>query len=237
MQLPDVDASSAVYAKHTDHFEGAVEGWSDAEIITEDQRKAVVAAGASVGSAGAALRATVMSYDAAEHEATKRRARYLIRDIVLDMRIMTVSDAVLNGPAMRNRQHPIYKTVFQEGNASEITESKLREEPEIAERVRDRLAAVEDFEGKARVKSDLDEALAKSFSARDALDAAEMAENKAGDGEIHGRLGVRTALEQAYGNLRAAFPGQRKLVESFFLKRERTPKKGKGDDGGKPDEG
>jgi hypothetical protein len=237
MQLPDKNASSAIYSKHTDHFEGAVEGWSDAEILTDAQRKAVAGAGALVGAAGAAVRAAVTSYDAAERAATKLRARYLIRDIVLDMRIMSVSDAVLNGPALRNRQHPVYKSVFQEGNASEITESKLREEPEIAERLRDRLVAMEDFDGKARVKADLDEALTKSLSARDALDAAEMAENKAGDAEIHARLGVRAALEQAYGNLRAAFPGQRKLVESFFLKRERSPKKSQGSGGGSADEG
>ena len=40
-----------------------------------------------------------------------------------------------------------------------------------------------------------------------------------------------------YGNLRAAFPGQRKLVESFFLKRERSPKKSQGSGGGSADEG
>jgi hypothetical protein len=33
-----------------------------------------------------------------------------------------------------------------------------------------------------------------------------MAENKAADAEIQARLGLRTALEQAYGKLRAASP-------------------------------
>jgi hypothetical protein len=48
------------------------------------------------------------------------------------------------------------------------------------------------------------------------------------------RLGVRRALEQAYGMLRAAFPGQRRLVESFFLRRERSGKKGDGEEAKKP---
>ena len=72
---------------------------------------------------------------------------------------------------------------------------------------------------------------------RDALEAAEMEENKAGDAEILARLGVRTALERAYGILREGFPGQRKLVESFFLKRERNDKKGKDDGTKSPDGG
>ena len=49
-----------------------------------------------------------------------------------------------------------------------------------------------------------------------------MAENKAADAEIQARLGLRTALEQAYGKLRAASPGRRDFVESFFPKRDRA---------------
>ncbi|MDI1434411.1 hypothetical protein, partial [Polyangium sorediatum] len=63
------------------------------------------------------------------------------------------------------------------------------------------------------------------------------AQNKAGDAEIQARLAVRVALEKAYGMLRAAFPGQRKLVESFFLRRERSAKKGGGESGGAGNEG
>ena len=63
-----------------------------------------------------------------------------------------------------------------------------------------------------------------------------MNENKAIDAELAARLGVRTALEQAYGMLRAAFPGQRRFAESFFLKRERASSKAEsGED--KPSEG
>ncbi|WP_284722037.1 hypothetical protein, partial [Polyangium sorediatum] len=152
---------------------------------------------------------------AARRAATKLRAQFGIRDVILDLRIMGVSDALLNGPAMRSRDNPVYKNVFQEGTAGEITEAKLREEPELAERILERLANVEDFPGKAAAQAGLKEALEKSFVIRDALDAAEMAQNKAGDAEIQARLAVRVALEKAYGMLRAAFPGQRKLVESF----------------------
>jgi len=52
MQLRDVDASSQVYFKHLDHFDGAVEGWSDAEILSIEQQKAVAAASALVANAG-----------------------------------------------------------------------------------------------------------------------------------------------------------------------------------------
>lgn len=235
MQLPSVNASSAVYAKYTDHFEGAVEGWVDAEILAESQRTAIGEAKVIVTQAADALKNTVILYDKAAQSATKLRARYNIRDIILDMRIMAVSDAVLNGPAMRNRSSPAYRAIFQEGNAGEITESKIREEPEIAERIHNRLAAAEDFAGKAQVQADLASALQKSLDARDALDAAEMAENKAGDAEIQARLSVRAAIEKAYGILRAAFPGQRKLVESFFLKRGRRAAKAP-TDGGDDDE-
>jgi hypothetical protein len=82
----------------------------------------------------------------------------LIRDIILDMRIVAVSDALLNGPAMRNRDHPEFRRVFSQGNASSVIEAKLREEPEIAERVLQNLDAAPDFEGKARPRNDLDKA-------------------------------------------------------------------------------
>jgi hypothetical protein len=232
MELPSVDASSSVYFKYTDHFAGAVQGWSDAEIITTEQRKAVTDAGPIVDAAATTLRNALTSRANAERDATQLRARYFIRDIVLDKRIMATSDAVLNGPAMRDRQHPVFRAIFKDGTAGDITEAKVREEPELAARMRDRLADAADFDGKARVKSDLDEALAKSLSTRDALDAAETAENKAGDGELQARIAVRTALEQAYGLLRAAFPGQRKLVESFFYRAERRSKKAPSNESG-----
>ena len=227
MQLPSTTASSEVSLDHTDNFEGAVEGWSDAEIITAAQRDALAKAAAIVDPAAKSLRNALALRIDAERKATKLRARYLIRDIILDMRVMGASDAVLNGPAMRNRQSPVFKGVFQEGNAGEITESPMRDEPEVAARVLARLGAIDDFEGKARAFGDLDQAVKTSLATRDALDAAEMAENKAGDEELQARLGVRLALEQAYGLLRAAFPGQRKLVESFFLRRDRSREEGR----------
>ncbi|MDC3961864.1 hypothetical protein [Polyangium jinanense] len=228
MQLPDVNASSEGYEKITDHFQGAVEGWSDAETLTESQRAAIVEAGAIVAQAADVLGSAVVTWRAAQRAATKLRARYGIRDAILDMRIMGVSDAILNGPAMRSHGNPLYKQVFQEGTASEITESKIREEPDLAQRILDRLDGLDDFQGKAAARASLHQAIKKSMAARDALDLAEAAENRAGDAEIQGRLGVRAALEKAYGTLRAAFPGQRRLVESFFLRRERTKKGPKG---------
>lgn len=230
MQLPRTDASSAIYLIFVYHFEGAVEGWSDAEIISEDQRKAIAVAGALVSAAGEALRVAAGKTDAAERIATRLRARFGVRDAILDMRVMGLADAVYNGPAMRNRNHPDYKSVFQEGTAGDVTETRMRDEPEVAERVLGRYDKLSDFTGKQRPRDDLETAIQKSYAARDALDEAEMAENKAGDAEISARLEVRKALEQGYGMLRTAFPGQRRMVESFFLKRERSDKKDEGGD-------
>ena len=224
MELPDVDAGSRVYLKHTDHFSGAAEGWSDAEIISQEQRQAVAEANGVVSIAAVALQGCATTREAAERHATKLRARFIIRDIILDKRILSTSDTVLNGPAMRDRAHPVYRSVFQDGNAGDITDVQSREEPEEAAAMRDRLAVVPDFTNKAQVKADLDDALTKSFAARDALDVGEAAERKAVDAELQARLAVRAALEKAYGILRGAFPGQRKLVESFFY---RTAKRAK----------
>jgi hypothetical protein len=88
-----------------------------------------------------------------------------------------------------------------------------------------RYDAAPDFDGKKEARSQIGSALAKSIEARDALDADEMAENKAADAELQARLALRTALEQAYGKLRAAFPGRRDFVESFFPKRDRAASK------------
>jgi hypothetical protein len=230
MELPDIDAGSDTYLKFTDHFDGAVEGWSDAEIISEEQRQVVVDTGLIVATAAAGLRGGIITRVAAEREATKMRARFGIRDIVLDKRVMATSDAVLNGPAMRDRTHPVFRAVFQDGTAGDITDAKMREEPEVVARLRDRFASIAEFDGKARIKTDLDLALSKSLSTLTTLDNAESAEHQAGDAELQARLAVRVALEKAYGQLRATFPGQRKLVESFFY-RARRRTKNNGDDG------
>lgn len=227
MQLPDIDASSDVYLKHTDHFAGAVEGWSDAEVITAAQRTTVTETGTIVASAAMALRTSTTHRVGAAREATKVRARFGIRDILLDLRVQSVSDGVLNGPAMRDRTHPVFKRVFQDGPAGDITEMKMRDEPEAAELIRDRLITIDAFDGKDRLVADLSEAVSKSIATRDSLDDAEIVENKAGDVELQARLGVRMALDKAYGILRAVFPGQRKFVESFFY---RAPRKSKKDD-------
>jgi len=51
------------------------------------------------------------------------------------MRVMAVSDAFLNGPLCANEIILFISRCLQEGTASDVTESKIREEPEVAERV------------------------------------------------------------------------------------------------------
>ena len=133
---------------------------------------------------------------------------------------MRVNDAVLNGPAGRSREHPFYQQVFRGTTAGKITSAKIREEPEVVSRLLDRLEGVPDFDGKAPARDNLSNALKKSFDALDKVDDAEAAENTAVDAELSARLALRSVLEQAYGKLRAAFPGRRDFVESFFPKRE-----------------
>lgn len=230
MQLPSPNSSSEVYLDHANHFEGAAEAWADAEVIAPAQAKAVAEAKLLVIGAATKLRDTVAASDSNARAATKARAHYNVRDVVLDMRVMALSDALLNGLCSRSYTHVIYRHVFSDGTAGDITGARIREEPEIAEAMLSRYKGVDDFPGKAAASDLLGSAVEKSLKSRDGLDAAEKAENSAGGQELLARLGVRTALDQSYGMLRAAFPGQRAFVESFFYKRERSS--GKAD---KPD--
>lgn len=225
MQLPGVNASSFVYLLFAYHVEGAVEAWSEVEIITAEQRDAVAAVGALITPLIVGLRAAVQASDDADRAAQKALARFRVRDVVLDMRIMGVSDALLNGPAMRSRQSPVYIQVFGGDNAGDLTRARMREEPEIATLLLGRLDKVADFDGKAAARTPLSEAITKSMSARDAMDAADLAENQAGDAELGARLALRLGMEKAYGMLRTAFPGRRDFVESFFPKVERAAAK------------
>jgi hypothetical protein len=225
MQLPGVNASSQVYIDYGDHVEGAAEAWSEAEIITEAQKQTIKDVASMVGPAVAALRKASGATDEAGHGVSKARARFGVRDVILDRRVMGLSDTVLKGPAGRDRQSTAYKAVFLNDKPHEITGGNMREEPEVVEVLLARYDAAPDFDGKKEARALVEGALVKSIEAREALDAAEMAENKAADAEILARLGLRTALEQAYGKLRAAFPGRRDFVESFFPKRERTASK------------
>lgn len=240
MQLPGVNASSDVYLTFSYHVEGAVEAWSDVELISDSQQKAVAEVGATVKPVIAALRAAAGASDEAERIATMAVARFRVRDVVLDLRVMGTSDAVLNGPAMRRRNSPIYREIFAGDNAGDITRARMREEPELVALLLGRLDKVDDFQGKAPARAALADAIQKSIAARDAADAASLVENQAGNAELSARLNLRLALEKAYGMLRTAFPGRRDFVESFFPKSERAAPKGgavEGDDSGEGGDG
>jgi len=225
MKLPHVNASSAVYLEYTDSFEGAGEAWADAEIITPAQAQAVTTSLGVVNAAASKLRACSLVSDGAGRAATKARARYRVRDVILDLRVMNAGDALLNGLCGRDRGHPHYRFVFDGGTAGDITGARIREEPELVLGVLARLAKVDDFPGKQAAADLLGDAAKRSLATRGDLDAAETAENDAGNDELYARIEVRKALEQAYGILIAAFPGQRAFVESFFLKAPRTADK------------
>lgn len=227
MQLPGANASSSVYLSFAYHVQGAADAWADVEIITADQQKAVLDVGAMLKPVVDALRATAGASDDAERLATMALARFRVRDAILDLRVMAASDAVLNGPGLRDRRSPVYKQVFAGDNAGDITRARMRDEPELAALLASRLDKVDDFEGKAAAHKALTEAVQKSVAARDAADAASLAANKSGNDELAARLALRVALEKAYGTLRTAFPGRRDFVESFFPRTERpAPKSG-----------
>jgi len=225
MEQLTVNASSAAHLNYTAHTLGAVDCWKDAEIITPAQRAAILEVGALVQVASDGLQARLAAAEAAENATSRARARLVARDVVLDMRVMAAGDGVLNGPAQRSRSSEVYRDVFLGGTAGDVTEAPVREEPGLADRVRERLAAAPDFPGKAGLLADLSEAVTRSAEASLALTTAESAEAKAGDAEMAARLELRRALEQAYGKLRAAFPGQRDFVESFFPKKSSRSKK------------
>ncbi|EYF00561.1 hypothetical protein [Chondromyces apiculatus] len=221
MQLPSSTASSESHLEYAAHFTGAEEAWRDAEIISAEQRAVIQEVGASVAARAQALKARHSSAELTEGATSRARARFGVRDVVLGMRVMACSDGLLNGPAQRSRDHALYKSVMLGRTASAIKSARPREEPELVERVRTQLAEAPDFTAKAGLLTSLDDALERSFEARDALDLAESAENQAADAEIAARRELRQALDQAYGRLRAAFPGQRDFVESFFLRKTR----------------
>jgi hypothetical protein len=204
---------------------GAASAWSDAEIITPAQKAVVKEVGALVAAATAVVRASAVATEEAEQAVSVARAHYGVRDVILGRRVMGVSDALLNGPAERSRDTVVYKQVFRNEQANEIAGAKIRKEPELVEMLLARYDAVESFEGKDAAGQLLGEALKMSKETRSTLVDAEMARSKAVDAEATARMVLRMQLEQAYGKLRAAFPGKRDFVESFFPKRERASKK------------
>lgn len=126
MQLPGVNASSDAYLTFAYHVQGACEAWVDAEIITAEQQKAVLEVGDLLKPPVEDLRAATNAADEAERLATMALARFRVRDVILDLRVMAVSDAVLNGPGLRDRQSPIFKQVFAGDNAGDITRARMR---------------------------------------------------------------------------------------------------------------
>lgn len=218
MRLPAADASSQAHLSYASYVEGALEGWAEAETISDEQSRVVAQVSAKLVMLVETLHAKAVASQAAERATRRARARYGVRDVLLDLRVMATSDAILNGPAARQRQHPVYQQIFQGMTASSITGTSVREEPEVVARLRDRLVSAAEFEGKAELVRGLDLALERSFAARDSLKGAEDVESRAVDAERMARLDLRQGLEEGYGLLRAAFAGRRDLAESFFPK-------------------
>lgn len=226
MQLPTVTSSSSTHINYASEVLGAAEAWEDAEVIAPEQRAAIVEVIGIVEPASDALQALLDAAEAAEKATSRARARLRVRDVILDLRVNATSDGVLNGPALRSRENTVFRNVMLDRNAGDITEAPMREAPELAGRVHEQLAKAPDFPAKATLLAELGEAVQKSTGARNALGAAEKAKDEAGDREMAARLALRRALEQAYGKLRAAFPGRRDFVESFFPKQKSTKAKG-----------
>jgi hypothetical protein len=222
MQLPAPNAATNVYFEYCEHLQGAAEAWLDAEVLTAAEQKAVQQVSELMKPPEQRLRAAQLAVEAGERAVSRARARFVVRDVILDLRVHAISNAILDGPAGRKREHPSYRDVFGDSTPSDITRTRVRQEPEVVSDLLHRFDGTTDFDGKAAVRERLAQALQKSEAALAALETAEQADRRAGDDELQARLGVRSALEQAYGTLRAAFPGRRDFVESFFVKREST---------------
>lgn len=249
MELPVLTASSNAHCQFAAHVVGACDGWKDAETITLDQRTVIAEVLALVQPRMDDLRAKATTTEQTEEATSMARARFRVRDVVLNRRVNAAGDGLYNGPAQRSRQNKVYRTVFRDGTASDITAARPRDKPELAGEVQQNLSAAPDFPARAGLVADLGDAITKSVAARTALDTAISTEGLAGSAEMMARLELRHALEQAHGKLKTAFPGQRDFVESFFPKRKRSSdaaqakkkglKKAKGDkapEAGKQDE-
>lgn len=219
MHLPAQSASSQIYLHFTTHTGGAVEAWRDAEVITAAEQAVVIEVGEQVSAAMNELVAREAAAEQAARVASKARARFGVRDAVLDLRVMATSDGVLNGPGLRKRESPIFKQVFLNATGTDIVRAKVREEPELAARLYDRLGKAPDFPGRGVLLKELGEAVERSMVARQALLAAEQAEATAKDDERLARLALRHTLQEVYGKLLATFPGRKSFVETFFPKR------------------
>jgi len=229
MRFPPVDASSSTYLAYASYVEGALEGWSQADSITDEQGRVIEQVRQKIIPLVEDLHRKAVAAEAARRATRRARARYSVSDVLLDQRVMATSDAVLNGPAARSRQHAVYQQIFQGVTPGQIADTHPREEPEVVVRLRDRLATAPDFPEKKKLYEDLGVALERSFAARDTLKGAAMVEARAVDEERAARLALRQGIDEAYGSLRAAFAGHRTLVESFFPKDRGTTKASKGE--------
>jgi hypothetical protein len=234
MQLPAMNASSEVHLAYADHVVGAAEAWADAETITAEQKQVVKDVGSTITSAANSLRTAATSADDAQRAVNLAFARFGVRDVILDLRVMGLSDAILNGPAGRDRENPIFKHVFSKAQPHQITNGTMRKEPDVVEVLLARYDSAPDFAGKADAKKPLADALSVSQAARDDLIAKEKAARIAAVTEHASRRALRTSLEQVYGKLRTAFPGRREFVESFFPKRARSENKKDAPENGHP---
>lgn len=227
MQLPSISASSESYIEYADHTDGAAAAWANSPLITPQQKMAVADVAAAVSSATSALIAARDARVGAERLSQKLEAQFSVFNLALNFRLLGAGDAVLNGPALRNREHPIYLMVFLNQHPGDIARSDAQQKLDTVQQIAGHIQALPDFDGKIAALAHLNAALTQSVQSKGDWDAQIKAQSLMDNAEQQARLVLRSALEQSYGKLRAAFPGQRAFVESFFPKRKRSESKKK----------
>lgn len=216
MQLPSNTASSEAHVDFANYTVGAAEAWADAETLTAAQQKTVADIAKLITDPVGTLRKARDLRLEAEAIVRKLLARFHVRDKMLDIQFVNLSEALLKGPAGRNRDDLVYREVMQGKTASEVTRTAMREEPELVKRILERYDGVASFPGKEEARKPAADAVAKSIAAREALDTGERDLNRKADEEMAARLKLRKTADEVYGMLRTAFPGRRDMVESFF---------------------
>ena len=219
MQRPRPTAGTDVHLSYGDYAEGTHEAWKEVGMPTSQGQSTVDANLADLVKHNAALRQAQATHDEAVRLTNKARAAFIVSDQSCDSKVMAVSDALLNGPAMRNRNDPIYVQVIGSSRATDVTESIRTEQPEVVDQLLLRLDATDDFEGKQAARDALAKALAHMKAKREALRSAQTAEETAFIQLQAARQALRDTLTRGYGGLTAAYPNKRDFVEGFYLRR------------------
>ncbi|UQA62271.1 hypothetical protein [Polyangium aurulentum] len=232
MRLPRESESSWAHLTFAGFTWSSLLAWIEVPDLKEADRAELAKLAASLKSdADSLLKEARDTQDAALFARPAAQAKQNASLVVLKRRVNEVLSMVAIRLGGGSKEHPAVRA-FLPGLLTGFARASVEDRPRLASEAAARLDSGEAFDERATLAAKLKDAAAQAQAALEANEAAQAGWSKERSEEVVAKGRLRLSLERTHRQLGAMFPGQRELVESFFLKSSGKPSEGTTEDEG-----